>query len=144
MATNRFASVDDYIAAQPEPAQAVLRRIRDIVKGAVPGADEAISYNIPTFELNGKAVLYFSGWKSHYSIYPFTKELVASIGKDIVPYLSSKGTLKFPLTEPVPAKLIERIARARAKEVAPGAKAASRSRPAARATTKKKPAKKKP
>ena len=117
MAKTSFASVDEYLDAQPESARAVLERVRGILKKALKGAEETISYGIPTYKLNGKAVLYLAGWKTHYSLYPFTDELVASMGEELVPHLSSKGTLKFSLAEPVPARLIERIARARVKEV---------------------------
>lgn len=119
-----FLSVDDYLNTQPEAARAALRRVRGILKKALPTAEESISYGIPTFKLDGKALLYLAGWKGHYSLYPFTDALVASMGKALAPHRSSKGTLKFSLSEPVPARLIERIARARAREVVESVKAA--------------------
>ena len=72
MAKTSFKSVDDYIASQPEAVQAVLQRVRSIIRKAVPGAEEVISYQIPTYKLHGRAVLYFAGWKQHYSLYPAT------------------------------------------------------------------------
>jgi uncharacterized protein YdhG (YjbR/CyaY superfamily) len=67
--------------------------------------------------LNGAVVLYFAGWKQHYSLYPASDELVAAFGGELEQYRASKGTLRFPLSVPVPVKLIERIARYRLKEI---------------------------
>ena len=111
-------SIDEYIAGFPQPVQAVLERVRSTIRKAVPGAEEAISYQMPTFKLNGRYVLYFAGWKQHYSLYPSTDPLVAAFKDDLAPYeVSGKGTIRFPLSEPVPVKLITGIAKFRAKEV---------------------------
>jgi uncharacterized protein YdhG (YjbR/CyaY superfamily) len=94
----------------------------------VPRAEEVISYNIPTYKLDAGPVLYFAGWKQHYSLYPATGHLIAAFKDELAPYeVNNKGTIRFPLSEPVPVKLIERIAKFRAKEVAdrPKAKAAA-------------------
>ena len=112
-----FKSVDDYIAAQPEAVQRALKHVRSIIRKAVPAAVEMISYKIPTYKLHGGPVLYFAGWKQHYSLYPATGLLVAAFKDDLAPYEVNKGTIRFPLSEPVPVKLIERIAKFRAKEV---------------------------
>ena len=111
------ASVDDYIASQPEAAQRVLRRVRRTIRKAVPDFEEGISYQIPAYRLQGRTVLYFAGWKQHYSLYPATARLVAAFRKDLAPYEVSKGTIRFPLSEAVPVALIEGIARFRANEV---------------------------
>jgi uncharacterized protein YdhG (YjbR/CyaY superfamily) len=116
MAKTAIKSMDDYIAAQPEALRGVLERVRSAIRKAVPEADELISYQIPTFKLRGHVVLCFAGWKQHYSLYPAT-DLVAAFKTDIAPYQVSKGTIRFPLSEPVPVKLIERIAKLRAKKV---------------------------
>lgn len=116
-----FKSVDEYIAAQPEVTQAILQSVRGAIRTAVPGADEVISYKIPTYKLNGEAVLYFAGWKHHYSIYPASKRLVAAFKAELAPYeVNDKGTIRFPLAAPVPVGLITDLARFRAKEVATG------------------------
>jgi uncharacterized protein YdhG (YjbR/CyaY superfamily) len=126
MAKNDFNSVNEYIASQPETVQAVLERVRSTVRKAVPKAEEVISYNIPTYKLHGRPVLYFAGWKRHYSLYPCTDRLVAALKDDLAPYeVNHKGTIRFPLSQPVPVKLIERIAKFRAKEVAEREKAKS-------------------
>jgi uncharacterized protein YdhG (YjbR/CyaY superfamily) len=111
----RFENVDDYLAAQPKPAQRALERVRAVIRKAVPGADEVISYGIPAYELGGAVDLYFAGWKSHFSLYPATDGLVEAMGDDLARYEISKGTIRFPLDEPVPARLVERIARFRAR-----------------------------
>jgi len=113
-----FKSVDDYIASQPETVRGILKRVRSTIRKAVPGAEEVISYKIPTYKLRGGPVLYFAGWKQHYSLYPASAHLVAALKDDLAPYQVDKGTIRFPLSEPVPVKLIERIAKFRAKEVA--------------------------
>jgi uncharacterized protein YdhG (YjbR/CyaY superfamily) len=122
MAKTDFKSVDEYIAAQPEAVQPVLERVRGIIRKAVPGAEEAISYQIPTFKLHGTYVVYLAGAKRHYSLYPTTDGLLEALGDELAPHLAGKGTMRFPLSKPVPAKLIERIVKVRAKEVAEAAK----------------------
>ena len=72
-------SVDAYIAAQPEAAQRALDRVRRTIQKAVPKAEESISYKIPTYKLHGERLLYFAGWKQHYSLYPATKRLLAAL-----------------------------------------------------------------
>jgi uncharacterized protein YdhG (YjbR/CyaY superfamily) len=118
MAKTDFKSVDEYIASRPDTVQAVLGRVRDTIRRAVPEAEEVISYQIPTYKLHGDPVLYFAGWKQHFSLYPASVNLVAAFKDDIAPYVVSKGTIRFPLSQPVPVKLIGRIAKYRAQEVA--------------------------
>jgi len=118
-----FKSVDDYIAAQPKNAQAALRRVRSIICKAVPTAFEVISYQMPTFKIAAGPFLCLGGWKEHYSLYPASDALVAAFKGALTPYRASKGTLRFPLSEPVPATLIERIAKFQAKETVRRAKA---------------------
>jgi uncharacterized protein YdhG (YjbR/CyaY superfamily) len=123
LAKTDFKSVDEYIASQPKGVQPILGRLRDIIRKAVPGADEVISYQIPTYKLHGATVLYFAGWKQHYSLYPATQLVLAAFQDELAPYKISKGTIRFPLSQPVPLKLIERIVKFRAKEVAAREKA---------------------
>ncbi len=114
---NDPSPVDRYIASQPKAARVVLERVRAIVKKAAPSAIETISYGIPTYKLAGRTVLQFAAWTEHYSIYPANERLRAAFGDELAPYLSGKSTLRFEFVRPVPARLIERIARFRAKEV---------------------------
>jgi len=110
-------SVDEYIAAQPEAAQRALELVRTAIRKAVPKAEESITYKMPTYKMHGERLIYFAGWKQHYSLYPATKRLIATLKNDLKPYEVVKSTVRFSLAEPVPAKLIERIAKFRAKEV---------------------------
>jgi uncharacterized protein YdhG (YjbR/CyaY superfamily) len=123
MAKADFKSVDDYLAGHPEEVRNVLRRVRSTIRKALPGAEEAISYQIPAYRLDGGYVVYFAGWKRHYSLYPATDHLVAAFRNDLAPYEVSKGTIRFPLSQPVPVRLIERIAKFLAKEAVRRAKA---------------------
>jgi len=116
MAASDFKTVDEYIAAQPETARVVLKRVRSTIRKALPGAVEVISYKIPAYKLRGGVVLYFAGWKQHYSLYPAGERLVAAFKDQLASYSVSKGTIRFPFSEPVPAKLIKRIAKFRAEE----------------------------
>jgi uncharacterized protein YdhG (YjbR/CyaY superfamily) len=118
MAKTDFQSVDEYIASQPAAVRGVLDRVRSAIRKAVPEAEEAISYKMPAYKLPAGPVLYFAGWKRHFSLYPATATVVAAFKKDIAPYVVHKGTIRFPLEQPVPVKLIARIAKFRAKEVA--------------------------
>lgn len=118
MAKTKFKTVDEYIAAQPEAAQVVLNRVRSAIRKGLPRAAEVISYQIPAYKLHGRIALYFAGWKQHYSLYPAGDRLLRAFRPHLASYKLSKGTIRFPLSEPVPAKLIERIAKFRAKEAA--------------------------
>jgi uncharacterized protein YdhG (YjbR/CyaY superfamily) len=117
MARTNFQSVDDYIAAQPVAVRGILERVRSAIRKAAPEAEESISYQMPAYKLPSGPVLFFAGWKQHYSLYPVTKRLVVAFGEELTPYKIDKGTIRFPLAQPVPVKLIGRIAKFRAQEV---------------------------
>ena len=117
MAKTDFKSVDEYIAAQPKDVQPILQTVRRAIRKAVPKADEVISYQIAAYKLEGGTVLYFAGWKKHYSLYPANARLVAAFKKELAPYeVNDKGTIRFPLDKPVPVTLIARLAKFRAQE----------------------------
>jgi uncharacterized protein YdhG (YjbR/CyaY superfamily) len=113
----RVNSVREYIASKPQESRASLEAVRRAILKALPKAQEGLAYQMPAYTLNGVAVLYFAGWKSHYSLYPASDALVAAFAKELAPYERSKGTLKFPLSEPVPIRLIARIAKYRAQQL---------------------------
>jgi uncharacterized protein YdhG (YjbR/CyaY superfamily) len=117
MAKTQFDSVDDYIAAQPDSVQPALIRVRNAIRKAEPKADEIISYNMPTYKLNGGVLVHFAGWKTHYSLYAASKAIVSKFKAELGHYEIEKGTIRFPLSEPVPEKLIERIVKFRAAEL---------------------------
>ena len=117
MKTAAPKDVTAYIAGFPAPARTTLKRVRSVIRRAVPAAEEMISYQIPAYKLHGRPVLFFAAWKEHYSLYPSNARLVAAFKDQLSKYELSKGTIRFPLSEPVPARLIERIAKFRAKEI---------------------------
>ena len=110
--TPGFASIDDSIGTFPPEVQKVLEELRATIQAAAPEAKETISYNMPTFNLNGTYLIYFAGWKKHISIYPIPSG-TASFNKQISKYADGKGTLKFPLDKPLPLRLIGRIVKNR-------------------------------
>ncbi len=116
MAKTDFKSVTEYLATLPEDTRTTLERVRAAIRKAVPKAEEGISYQIPALKLEGSAVIYFAGWKQHYSLYPATKKVVSSFKRELASYELSRGTIRFPLSQPVPTKLIAAIAKVRAQE----------------------------
>ena len=107
--TDTPATIDDYIGAFPADVQTILEEVRARLRSAVPTAVEGISYGIPVFTLDGRYLVYFAGWKHHISVYPLP-EGDATLDEEMAPYVAGKGTLKFPLAEPIPYDLIERVA----------------------------------
>ena len=103
------ATVDEYVASFPPDVQRTLEEVRAAIRAAVPGTEERISYGIPTFALDGRYVVYFSGWKRHVSVYPIP-DADPDLARRIAPYQSGKGTLKFPLDKPMPLDLITAVA----------------------------------
>lgn len=142
MPRTHHTSVDDYLAAQPEPARRVLERVRATIRKALPTATERISYQIPVYAIDGAMVLYFAGFRSHYSIYPATPRIVAALEQELDGRLHSKATIRFPLTDTIPVRLIARIAKLRASEVADrqSAKAARKAAAPKTRTPRAKPA----
>lgn len=126
--------VDAYIAKQPSAAQPVLQRVRRIIRRVLPDAEEKISYQIPTYRVHGQYVVYFAGWKQHWSLYPVTEPVRSRLGSALASYAVSKGTVRFSLVDPVPAKLVERLVRelARAAEGRRRVKASSAGNPGGR------------
>ena len=118
MANTDFKSVGEYIARQPEASRAPLERVRAAIRKALPQAQEVISYEIPAYKNEDGFLLYFAGWKEHYSLYPATDPLIAAFKDDLGSGEVNKRTLKFPLSQPVPARLIARIAKFKAAEAA--------------------------
>ena len=110
------ATVPAYIAAAPPRARKALKQLRAVIKAAAPGITERISYRIPTFELDGKYLLYIAAFREHVSVYPVTAAMAANYGDAIAPFRSGKGTLRFSLEAPIPLSLIRQLARLRVRE----------------------------
>ena len=109
--SSRSAEVDEYIAALPKAVQAILKRVRTTLHKAVPGAEEAIRYGVPTLRVGGKNVVHFAGYAKHVGVYP-VPDADADLAARVEPYRASKGTLRFPLDEPIPYDLIGDVATA--------------------------------
>jgi len=101
-------TVEEYIGSFPDDVQAVLREVRSRILSVVPQAGQTISYQIPAMTLNGKSLVHFAAWKNHISLYPVPAADPA-FAAELAPYLAGKGTLRFPLREPIPGGLIERV-----------------------------------
>lgn len=115
------ATIDEYIAGFPVDVQAILQKIRQVIRAAAPDAVEAISYQMPTFKLHGN-LIHFAAFKNHIGLYP-TPTGTEAFKKDLAGYVQGKGSVQFPLDKPMPYALIEKIAKFRVKENAARAKA---------------------
>ena len=109
-------TVSAYIAKAPAKARKALKQLRAAIRAAAPGITERISYRIPTFELDGRYLLYIAAFNEHVSVYPVTAGMVARHGKAIAPYRTGKGTLRFPLDGPIPVALVAKLAKTRVQE----------------------------
>lgn len=109
-----YESIDAYIAASPPAVQPVLRKIRGLIRQIAPDAQETISYQMPAFRQHG-ILLYFAAFKQHIGLYPPVRG-DTRLEKAVAPYAGDKGNLRFPLDQPIPFALIERIARFRVKQ----------------------------
>ena len=105
----KFETVDEYVASFPPGVREKLESVRAAIRTAVPGTEERLSYGIPTFTLDGRYVVYFSGWKEHVSVYPIP-DADPALERELKPHMAGKGTLKFRLDEPMPLELIARAA----------------------------------
>jgi uncharacterized protein YdhG (YjbR/CyaY superfamily) len=106
--------IDDYISTFPEKVQKQLKELKSIIKTIVPEAEETISYAMPTFKLMGNLV-HFAGYKNHIGFYPAPSAII-QFEKELFNYNTSKGAIQFPIGEPLPTKLIEKIVRFRVEE----------------------------
>jgi uncharacterized protein YdhG (YjbR/CyaY superfamily) len=121
-----FKSIDEYIAAFPGDIQKMLQGLRGTIKAAAPDAEERISYQIPTFFLNGNLV-HFAAYKKHIGFYP-TSSAIRAFRHELSIYEGGKGTVRFPIDEPLPLKLIGKIVKFRVAENLKNAEIRSRKR----------------
>ena len=110
-----YNSIDEYIAAFPENVHKKMEQLRATIKAAAPGVGEKVSYNMPTFTLNGKYLVYFAGWKNHIAFYGAPREN-PEFEEDLSAYETGKGTLQFPYDKPLPIALIKKIVKFRVSE----------------------------
>lgn len=120
MKKTQVTNIDEYIADYPGDVQKLLQRIRKTIRKAAPGAKEAIKYGIPTFVLN-RNLIHFAAYKNHIGLYPAPRG-VEKFKKELANYEGGKGTIQFPLDQPIPFELITRIVMYRVSEDAKKAK----------------------
>ena len=113
---SKFRTIDEYINTAPEQVREILQTIRQLVKEEAPEAVETISYQMPTFKLKGQSVVHFAAWKDHIGFYP-TPSGTAAFEQELSPYKRAKGSIQFPLNQPIPLPLIRQIVRFRVDEV---------------------------
>ena len=110
---NGKAEVEAYLARVPEPARTTLEKMRALIRAAAPkDATEAISYGIPSFQYKG-ALVWYAAFKKHCSFFPMDHSLEDEFAEDLKKYKTSKGTIQFPVDEPLSKKLVTRIVKAR-------------------------------
>ncbi len=108
-------TIDEYIAEVPAETRAVLQEMRALIKASAPAATETISYAVPTFDLGGRHLVHFAAFGRHVGFYP-TASGVAAFEDELKAYKRGKGSVQFPLGQPLPADLIRRIVEFRVAE----------------------------
>lgn len=111
-----YKNIDEYIATFPEDIQKILQSVRQAIHEAVPGVEEKISYGMPAFRLKEKNLMYFAGFKNHIGLYPLPSG-IENFKKDLSVYKQGKGSVQFPINQPMPLDLIKKVAKFRAEEI---------------------------
>jgi uncharacterized protein YdhG (YjbR/CyaY superfamily) len=114
-ANKAIQTIDEYNAAFPPNIQTILQQLRQTIREAAPNAEETISYQMPAFKFNGRILVYFAAFKNHIGFYP-TASAVEAFKEKLAKFETSKGTVRFPLTEPLPLELVKEMVRFRVKE----------------------------
>jgi uncharacterized protein YdhG (YjbR/CyaY superfamily) len=108
-------TVEEYLDLFPEPQRNVLEKIRNAIKEVAPKAEESISYGMPGYKLNG-VLVYFGGFKNHCSFFPAGNSVIKKFSEELKSYKTSKGTIQFPMNEPLPFSLIKKMVKERIRE----------------------------
>jgi uncharacterized protein YdhG (YjbR/CyaY superfamily) len=110
-------TVDEYLATVDEPGRSTLGALRAVLRGLLPDAEEGIAYGAPAYRVDGKVIAGFSASAKHLSYLPHSGDVLAGLGDPVAGYPTSKGALRFPLEEPLPAALVEQLVAARRAEL---------------------------
>jgi uncharacterized protein YdhG (YjbR/CyaY superfamily) len=113
-------SVEAYLAALPEDVRATLEKIRQAIKAAAPTATEKIGYGMPGFYVDGRPLVYYSAFKEHCSLFPASAAVIDRLADDLQGYGLAKGTIRFPIGEPLPRPLVKKIVKAKLQELRGG------------------------
>jgi len=109
-------SIDEYIQSFPKEVKIILKKIRAVIKKSAPKSEETISYGIPTFDINGKHLVHFAGFKKHIGFFP-TPSAITAFKKELTEYKTAKGSIQFSLNKPIQYDLIEKIVKFRVNEI---------------------------
>ena len=111
------AQVRAYLASQPPGTRDVLKKIRETILSVAPGAVEGFSYRIPAVRLDGKVLVWYAGFKHHTSLYPIGDAIRRKYAAELEGFETSKGTVRFPLSKPLPVTLLKRLVKARVNDL---------------------------
>jgi uncharacterized protein YdhG (YjbR/CyaY superfamily) len=111
------STIDDYLAALPDDRRAIMQQLRRTITAAAPEATESIAYQMPALRSHGGQFLVsYGAYKKHYSLFPASGAVIATLGAELEPYLAGKGTIQFAADRPIPAALVTRIVKVRLEE----------------------------
>jgi uncharacterized protein YdhG (YjbR/CyaY superfamily) len=110
-------TVDEYLAALPDDRRAALEELRSTIRAAAPAATESIAYDMPALRLNKTFLVSYAAFKSHYSLFPASADVVEALGDEIQPYLVGHGTIRFPVKAPIPLDLVTKVVLVRLAEL---------------------------
>jgi uncharacterized protein YdhG (YjbR/CyaY superfamily) len=113
-------TVDEYLATLPSDRRAVMDDLRRTIRAEAPDAEELISYNMPAFKSNGRFLVSYDTFKTHYSLFPASQVVIETLGDEVLPYVAGRSTLRFPASRPIPLETIAKVVRIRLEETASG------------------------